>query len=171
MSGSKFFIFSGLPGTGKSTLASRLASHLPAVYLRVDTIEQGLRELCNYKVEGEGYRLSYRLAKENLLLGNKVVADSVNPWTLSRNEWNSVATRIKVPFVDIEITCSDQSEHRKRVETREQTVPGLKMPTWKDVVDREYHAWDRSRIQIDTAGKSVEQSFIELLELLEINSH
>ncbi|MFC6648449.1 AAA family ATPase [Paenibacillus rhizoplanae] len=33
------YIFGGLPGTGKSTLASALASELRAPYLRVDVVE------------------------------------------------------------------------------------------------------------------------------------
>ena len=56
------YIFSGLPGTGKSTLAPRLASRLDAMYLRIDTVEQALRDVCGIRVEGEGYRLGYRLA-------------------------------------------------------------------------------------------------------------
>jgi len=36
------YIFSGLPGTGKSTLAKIIARKLNAVYIRIDTIEQGL---------------------------------------------------------------------------------------------------------------------------------
>ena len=35
------FIFSGLPATGKSTLAQGLSKHIHGVYLRIDTIEQG----------------------------------------------------------------------------------------------------------------------------------
>ena len=36
-------IFSGLPGSGKSTIARALARRLGAVYLRIDTIEQAIR--------------------------------------------------------------------------------------------------------------------------------
>ena len=44
----------GLPGSGKSTLASVLARETGAVYIRVDTLEQALRDLCSVGVEGEG---------------------------------------------------------------------------------------------------------------------
>ena len=85
------FIFSGLPGSGKSTLAVALARQTGAVYIRVDTIEQALRDLCGVDVEGEGYQLGYRIALDNLRLGLSVVADSCNPIELTRREWERVA--------------------------------------------------------------------------------
>ncbi len=63
------FIFSGLPGTGKSAIAKELAKILRTTYLRIDTIEQAIRDLCDFKVEGEGYRLSHKVASDNLRLG------------------------------------------------------------------------------------------------------
>lgn len=156
-------IFSGLPGSGKSTLAARLASALGATYLRIDTVEQGLRDVCNIaEVEGMGYRLSYRIAQENLKVGNLVIADSVNDWKLTRNEWNNVAKEIGSTFVNIEIFCSDKFEHRRRVEERKATVPGLKMPSWADVEKRDYHPWDEERILIDTSGRTIEECLQDL---------
>jgi predicted kinase len=38
-------IFSGLPGSGKSTVAKIVAKRLGAVYLRVDTVEQAIRSV------------------------------------------------------------------------------------------------------------------------------
>ena len=46
------FIFSGLPAVGKSTLAKSVVKYFEAVYLRIDTIEQGLKDLCHIDVEG-----------------------------------------------------------------------------------------------------------------------
>ena len=37
------YIFSGLPGTGKSTLSAGLCQVLRAAYLRVDVVEQAMR--------------------------------------------------------------------------------------------------------------------------------
>jgi predicted kinase len=70
---SVLYIFLGLPGTGKSTLAKNLARKLNAVYIRTDTVEQGIRDLCHMDVQGEGYRLAYRIAEDNLKIGNSVV--------------------------------------------------------------------------------------------------
>lgn len=160
-------IFSGLPGSGKSTLAANLASQIFATYIRIDTIEQGLRDVCGIsKIDGSGYLLAHRIAQENLRIGNLVIADSVNPWELTRSEWNNVAHTIGARFVNVEVVCSDQDEHRKRVETRSSSVPGLKMPTWHDVVQRDYHAWTSDRCVIDTAGKTAGNCLDELLATL-----
>ena len=147
------FIFAGLPGTGKTTLSQRLAQRIKAVYLRIDTIEQGLRDLCDLQVDGHGYRLTYRIAADNLRLGMNVVADSCNPLELTRREWEQVALDAGSTFTNIEVVCSDSREHRQRVESRTSNVSGLKLPTWRDVENREYHGWSKDRIVIDTAGR------------------
>lgn len=163
-----FYIFSGLPGVGKTTLAKALSSRLKAVYLRVDTVEQGLIDLCNFQVEGEGYRLSYRVASDNLDLGNIVVADSCNPISLTRREWQEVASSKAIPYTDIEVVCSDIEEHRNRVERRINDIDGLNLPSWQAVVDREYEQWESERVRVDTAFRKPEESITELLGKLNI---
>jgi Predicted kinase len=156
------FILSGLPASGKSTLAKLVAKEYNAVYLRIDTVEQGLRDLCNLDVQGEGYRLSYRIASDNLNLGRNVVADSCNPINLTRREWEEVAIQSGSWFINIQVVCSDIEEHKRRVETRDAEINGLKLPTWKDVENREYHSWDSGRIVIDTAVRAENECFEEL---------
>jgi predicted kinase len=160
------YIFSGLPGSGKSTLAQLAAQRLRAVYLRVDTIEQGLRDLCSVDVQGEGYRLAYRMAADNLRLGLSVVADSCNPIHLTRQEWEQVARDAQADHRNIEVICSDAREHRLRVETRRAEVSGLRLPTWSEVEQREYHAWTVDRVIVDTAGRSTTECATELLSKL-----
>lgn len=162
------YIFAGLPGAGKTTLAQMLARHAQAVYLRIDTIEQALRDLCAVKVEGEGYRLSYRVAADNLRLGMSVVADACNPIELSRTEWRQVAIDADAEPVDIEVICSDKATHRRRVETRRATVHGLILPTWEAVVTREYHPWVTARIVIDTAALTPAESLAVLMAKLDL---
>jgi len=165
---SHLYIFSGLPGTGKTTLSKSLSSHLKAIYLRVDTIEQGLIDLCDYPVEGEGYRLSYRIAADNLELGNCVISDSCNPINLTRQEWQEIASSRGVSFTNIEVICSDLEEHRKRVVSRKTDIDGLILPSWKEIQEREYDPWMSNRVVIDTASNRKNESFNELLSKLNI---
>ena len=150
------YIFSGLPGSGKTTLSQALASCIGAAHLQIDIIEQALRDLYSVEVQGEGYRLAYRIADDILRSGVSVTADSCNPIELTRREWEQVARDAGVPYVNIEVICSDPGEHRQRVETRRLTVPGLHLPTWQDVLDREYDSWSVGRIVLDTANRRLE---------------
>ena len=161
------FILSGLPASGKSTLSKLIVKEYKAVYLRIDTIEQGLKDLCNFEVQGEGYRFSYRIAIDNLILGQNVVSDSCNPIDITRKEWEEVARKSNSIFVNIEVLCSNKEEHKKRIETRKNEIKGLKLPTWEEIANREYHSWKSDRIIIDTASKSIKESFEELKKMIE----
>ena len=41
---SRLIVFSGLPGSGKSTIARGLATKIGAVWLRIDSLEQAIRD-------------------------------------------------------------------------------------------------------------------------------
>ena len=165
--GSSVDYFSGLPGSGKSSISQELARRTHWAYLRIDTLEQGLRDECNFKVEGEGYAIAFRLAADNLRAANSVIADSCNPLQLTRDLWHRTATVSGYSFIDVEVVCSDIDEHRRRVEERINDVPGLIPPTWQQVLDREYHPWTSNRIVIDTAGRALTKSADQLMEQLQ----
>lgn len=158
-------VLSGLPGVGKTTIARGLARVTGAVYVRIDSIEQALRN-AGAQVEGEGYSVALSVAGENLRLGHTVVADCVNPWPLTRSEWRSVADRTGVRIVDVEIVCSDAEEHRRRVESRTADIPNHRLPTWSEVLARDYRPWDSERLVIDTAHISVEGAVREIVGVM-----
>jgi predicted kinase len=158
-------LVSGLPGAGKTTIARALARATGAVHVRIDSIEQALRN-CGARVEGEGYAVAHAIAEDNLRLGRIVVADCVNPWPLTRREWRAVADRAGVVAFDVEIVCSDSTEHRRRVESREPDIAGHELPTWSEVLQRDYRGWEEDRLVIDTAKLDVEESVRTILSVL-----
>jgi hypothetical protein len=68
--------------------------------------------------------------------------------------------------IEVEVTCSDPAQHRNRVETRSADIKGLRLPTWQEVVSREYEPWERNHVVIDTASRSVVANVNELLKAL-----
>lgn len=102
------------------------------------------------------------MAADNLRLGSSVVADSVNPLGVTRAAWRDVATSVGMPFVEIEVVCSNAAEHRARAESRATDIAGLRLPSWDEIANREYEPWSAPRLVIDTAGASVEQSVAAL---------
>jgi predicted kinase len=160
------YILGGLPATGKTELAKFLASSLGAVHIRIDTIEQELKNCGFNELYDEGYKVAFVLALENLCNGLSVVADSTNPVFESREAWVNVAKRASSQHIEIEIICSNEIEHRERVEKRRTDIPNLLLPSWESVTSREYHPWHSASIVLDTAGRTPEQSKQELAKLL-----
>ncbi|QHQ37473.1 AAA family ATPase [Algicella marina] len=161
-------IFSGLPGSGKTTLARALADRLGAVYLRIDSIEAGINgaALGAPDLKDAGYRAACAMAEDNLALGRTVIADSVNPIELTREAYRNAATRAGKPFAEVEVVCSDRTEHRNRVEGRRPDLPGQRVPTWADVEQRHYIPWPDNPLRLDTAGETPEASLARLLLML-----
>ena len=160
--------FAGLAGTGKTTLARALAQQLRATYLRIDTIEQALRDSGTLAAEvgPAGYLVAYAIAEANLRLGQIVIADSVNPLRITREAWRQSAANAAAPIVEVEIICSDAAEHRRRVEARSVDIEGLVAPSWQKVIERDYESWDRPHVVINTAGRTPAESLAELESLL-----
>jgi hypothetical protein len=52
----------------------------------------------------------------------------------------------------IEVICSDASEHRRRVESREAGMPGHGVPTWARVQRRSWQPFPEPHLVLDNVG-------------------
>lgn len=163
----------GLPATGKTTIARKLAAELGAAYVRIDTIEaaiaqaEGRFEETNGWELPPGYVVGYGVAADQLRNGVDVVAESVNPLRVSRDAWRVAGLNAGARVVEVEIVCSDSAEHRRRAEDRDLDIPGLAKPSWEQISNREYHSWERNRLVVDTAMLNVDESVQLIRKTLE----
>lgn len=158
-------IFAGRPGTGKTTIARALAERIGAAHVRVDTIEQAIsRGLPLADVGATGYLVAYGVAADNLRAGLSVVADCVNAAEISRAAWTSVATEASQPYLNVEIVCSDENEHRLRVQNRSPDITGHVLPSWDAIQAVRMAPMACEHLTIDTAKLSVQAAVDRICE-------
>lgn len=149
-------VLGGLPGVGKTTAARGWAQGGRAAHLRLDTVEQALLRAGAAELGVHGYAVLYAVADDLLGAGCDVVADTVNPVPETRTAWRDLAARTGARVVEVELVCSDRVEHDRRVTRRVADIAGHRLPTVRDVREREYRPWAGVRV-LDTAGRTPEE--------------
>ena len=102
------------------------------------------------------------VAMDNLINGQSVVGDSVNPIELTRKDWRDVAECAGCAFIELEVVCTDKDERRVRLLGREAGNLGRV----ERLMNREFEAWTSAIPTIDTAGVELETSLAEVLALV-----
>jgi predicted kinase len=153
----KFIVFTGLPGTGKSTLAEALGKQLSIPVFAKDWLEAALlrSELVPSNAEkplgSAGYELLTMLAERQLMLGQSVILDSVARTQSIRDTWNALSEQYHAQWIVIECICSDESVHRSRLLKRERKIPGWYELQWSDIqkVKEYFLPWKGDRLVLD----------------------
>jgi predicted kinase len=153
----KLIVFSGLPGTGKSTLAEAMGRDLGVPVFAKDWLEailvrSGLRASNDDRPLGfAGYELLSVLAERQLMLGQSAILDSVAASHTIRRAWRQLAERYGAKYRVIECMCSDESLHRLRLKGRQRNIPGWHELEWSEVerVRGYYLAWEGEHLTLD----------------------
>ena len=168
MTSQKLIVLSGLPGSGKSSLAEGLSRTLSMPIFSVDPIEAAMWRggLAKTQTGIAAYDVAITLADEHLRLGHSVVIDAVNPVEAPRATWRNLAAKHRADLRIIECVCADEAAHRRRIEARVRKIDGMPEITWARVLERrtEYQAWTDARLELDTSKKSTEQLLAEALD-------
>ena len=153
----KLIVFSGLPSTGKSTLAEAVAKVLGIPVFAKDWLEATLirSELIasdqNKPLGSAGYQLLTTLAERQFMLGQSVILDSVASTQSIRDTWRQLAEQYSADYRVIECICSDESLHRLRLNERQRNIPGWHELEWSEVerVKQYYVPWEEERLVLD----------------------
>lgn len=150
----KIVIFSGLPGSGKSTVSESLAKQLAYPLFSVDPIESAILRSGiqrNFETGLASYLVAQALAEEQLKIGLSVIIDAVNSVQEARDMWVQLAQRHHATLCIIECTL-ETTVHKKRIEARVRGLHGIPETTWETVeqVRREYLPWVENRLVLHT---------------------
>ena len=145
----------GLPGAGKSALADDLRTALPAVVLSVDPVENAMYRAGIDRAQPAGlaaYVVVESMAEPALLAGQSVVIDAVNAAAEARRQWRELAARTRTRLFEIEVTCSDPVQHRRRLAGRRRGLTEIAEPTWESLGPRraDLAAWTEPHLIIDS---------------------
>ena len=160
-------LVTGVPGTGKSTVAGVVGRHLDAAVLGHDWVMSGLRPFPAIQVVLDGmepsghgvvgWSIMNALARAQLRQGRSVVLDGVARVT-EIEQCRGTAGQEAVRCVVVATRCSDGAVHRGRIEGRRREIPDWYEVEW-DQVERSAARWTEPRgadLHLDTvAGEDV----------------
>jgi predicted kinase len=142
-------LITGLPGTGKSTMAEEAGRTLGAPVLGHDWAMSGLRPYPEIQDaldamgprghRGVGWSLLWALARSQLRLGSSVVLDGVARGP-EVEETRRVAAEEGAGSFVVMTSCRDAGLHRARVEGRQRQIPNWYELDW-DHVEQARSAW------------------------------
>ena len=160
-------IFSGLPGTGKSTLADRLARELRWPLLRIDDVAGNVPSDADYHFWDEKVLILLTIAEEQLKLGLSVIADSVFMGA-DRLHAHEIAQNHNAVFCPVYCFVSNETIWEKRVNERFDTLRHSYVASWEQIQhQRQWFApWQSGTALFIDAIDSIEQNYAKVLEFV-----
>jgi predicted kinase len=154
----QLIVMSGLPGTGKSSIAGVIGRELGMPVFAKDWLEATLRRCGFAQDPGLAQRLGYAsyelilaLAEQQLRLGQSAILDSVASTDSIRSAWRGLAATYRAGWYVIECVCTDSALHRERLLSRKRGIPGWPELEWSEVERvRSYYApWPEEHLILD----------------------
>jgi len=167
--GARLIVFSGLPGTGKSTLADATGHQLRIPVFAADWLLGSLTPFGGYHLDrllDIGVEMLTALAFRQLLLGQSAILDHPAEDLAARTRWRTLAHAAGAEFRVVVCTCSDRQVHQARLERRERGIPGWhEGGNWANVQRRlaEFPPWTGGVLTVD-AVRPLAENLATVLE-------
>ena len=151
----RLVVMSGLPCSGKSTVAYGLAARMRWPVFSVDPIDSAMRgEGIDTEAAGmAAYSVAARLAADQLGLGLSVIVDGCNADKELHELWLELAGQTGARLDVIECV-TDEALHRTRVAGRVRGLAHYPEVTWDFVEEMRgyFTPWATGRLRLDTGA-------------------
>jgi predicted kinase len=167
--GTRLIVFSGVPGTGKSTLADATGRQLRIPVFAADWLLGSLTPFGGYHLDrllDIGTEMLTTLAFRQLRLGQSAILDHPAEDPAARSRWQTLAHAAGAEFRVVVCTCSDQQVHAARLGGRERGIPGWhEGGNWANVERRlaQFPPWTGDVLTID-AVRPLAENLAAVLE-------
>ncbi len=160
-------IFSGLPGTGKSTLADKLAYKLRWPLLRIDDVIGEVPDNSGIEFWDSKVKILLGLVETQLELGLDVIVDSVF-MNMDRHHAQELALKYQVRFLPIYVFVSDENIWEERVTARYNELNNKDVATWEQVLHQREHfrEWEGQTALFIDSINPLDQNFANVLDFI-----
>jgi len=163
----RLVIFSGLPGTGKTTLAERLESELRWPLLKIDDVIGDGPEDAGIAFWDMKVDLLLDLVETQLKMGLDVIVDSVF-MNMDRHHAQALARKYAASFLPVHVFISDEGIWEQRVTARSRELKDKNVATWNRVQHQREHfrEWEPQTALFVDSVEPLEQNFAKVLNFV-----
>ena len=160
-------IFSGLPGTGKSTLADKLARNLRWPLLRIDDVIGNVPEDAGIAFWDSKVDILLDLVETQLKLGLDVIVDSVF-MNMDRHHAQELARKYGVRFLPIYVFVSDDKVWEERVTARYNELSNKDVATWERIQHQRerFREWEPQTALFIDSVNALDQNYAKVLDFV-----